>query len=419
MNDIAPFETYNRNAEGLARQKTVMRAMVKRMLAHMAAGNTTDLAPEVMKVETSVYTDPARLAAERRELFLKLPALACLSCDIPKPGDFMVFEALGPSILVVRGKDGQVRAFLNSCRHRAAKVATEACGNRNRFTCPFHGWTYDNQGKLIGVPGAEGFTGVDITDTSLVAVPVQEWEGFVFVKAEPGSAAIDAEAFLGPMAAELKQLDMANTAPVRKARFDVDANWKFAQDTFFEGYHFASLHPTTIAQAAIPNCAIYDEFGPHQRVMMPSHGWTDWADKPESDWPHIHYQGIHLIFPSTIFYAGQLEGLGGRNRTDRQIFGIWRCYPGERPNQSFTLMATYRPIEEDRPEDVAEYETVSDFIFEVVEREDYSLCKQGQQNLDTSPPGHTVLFGRNEPALQSIHRHLDQFLNPAAREAAE
>ena len=413
MNDISSIDSTQRNQAGLARQRVVMRGMLKRMLDHLAAGRTTDLTDGIMQVNASDYTDPARLEVERRELFMKLPALACLSCDIRNPGDYVVFDALGPSILVVRGKDNKVRAFLNSCRHRSAKVAPEACGHKTRFTCPFHGWTYDAEGKLIGMPGAEAFEGLDPSTTNLVPVPVAEWEGFVFVKAHAGDETIDVEGFLGTLAPELKQLDMANTRPIKKSRIDVQANWKFAQDTFFEGYHFATIHPTTIAAHAFSNCIIHDEFGPHQRVMMPSHNYMDWVGKPENEWGEVPYQGIHLIFPSTIFYAGRLEGFGAKSRTHRQIFGIWRCFPGEKPGESFSLMATYRPIEEDRPEDLAEYEGVTDFILNVIENEDYSLCKQGQQNLETSPPGHKVLFGRNEGALQSIHRHIDEIVVPA------
>lgn len=417
MTDTNTIQSSVAHLEGKARQRVVMRDMQRRMVKHLADGATTDMAPGVMQVDAAIFTDPARLDAEKRELFLTLPMLAGLSCDLPKPGDFLVFEALGPSILVVRGRDGRVRAFLNRCPHRAAKITEEACGHRRTFTCPFHGWTHDTEGKLIGLPGAAAFEGLDPASLDLTPVPVGEWAGLIFVKGHAGDETIDVEAFLGPLAAEMKQLGLADTVPVRKSRIDLDANWKFAQDTFFEGYHFNTIHPTTIAAHAVGNVAIHDEFGPHQRVIMPQKFFLDWVGRPESDWGEIPYQGIHLIFPSTIFFSGHMEGFGSNNNSQRQIFGIWRCYPGETPGKAFSLMATYRPAEENSETDIKEYEDLTNFILTVIETEDYSLCKQGQENLESSAPGHKVLFGRNEPALQSIHRHIDAMLEPRAMAA--
>lgn len=397
------------NAEGKARQKVEMRKMQRRMVQHLADGRTTDMAPGVRHVDIRIFTDPERLALEKRELFQKLPMLAGLSSDMPNPGDVILFEAAGPSIVVTRNKAGKVHAFLNNCRHRAAKIVKE-CGHASRLSCPFHGWTYDLEGKLIGIPGQEAFEGIDKAQYNLIKVPVAEWHGMIFVKAHAGDEEIDVEAFLGPLAPELKQLDLANTVPIKKGRIDVKANWKFAQDTFFEGYHFATLHPTTIAASAFSNIIVHDEFGPHQRVMMPQHSYLDWVGKPESEWGAPPYQGIHLIFPNTIFFSGHVDGFNLGGQSDRQIFGIWRGYPGETPGESYTLMATYRPTDHGTDADNAHYAEVTDFILTVIETEDYSLCADGQKNLENSPEGYQVMFGRNEVALQSIHRNLEKAL---------
>jgi carnitine monooxygenase subunit len=394
-----------------ARQRQGMLGMQRRLVAHLAAGRTTDFAPDVMEVDPRIYTDPRHLEAERRELFLKLPLLAAFSSDLPNAGDVMLFEAAGPSILLARGKDGKVRAFLNRCRHRAAKVVTE-CKNASRLTCPFHGWTYDLEGRLIGLPGEAAFEGVDRAASNLIPVPVGEWSGLIFVKAHPGDEAIDVESFLGALAPEIAQLDLANTTPVRKHRVDLAANWKFAQDTFFEGYHFATLHPTTIAQAAVTNVMVHDEFAPHQRVMMPSQDWLDYVGQPEEAWVVPPYQGIHLIFPNTIFYSGHANRFGKGANDDRQIFGCWRSFPGETPGEAFTLMATYRPTDVSAPDELAYFEDLSALIMRVIETEDYSLCNQAQMNLETSPPGSKILFGRNECANQAIHRQFAAHVGP-------
>jgi phenylpropionate dioxygenase-like ring-hydroxylating dioxygenase large terminal subunit len=397
---------------GPDRQRAAMRDMQRRMVAHIAAGQTTDLADEPMAVSAGVYADPARAEAERRALFLKLPMVAGLSCDLPEPGDIMTFDALGPSILIMRGKDGALRAFLNACRHRAARLVKD-CAHATRVTCPFHGWTYNLEGKLIGLPGKIAFDGLDTETLSLLALPIREWHGLILVSADPDGGPIDAEAFFGPMAAEIRQLDLARLVPVKKHVEPVAANWKFAQDTFFEGYHFNTLHPTTIAAAAYGNVTVHDAFGPHQRVMMPYRFFQDWVGQPESEWGEVPYQGIHLLFPNTILYVGNLESLvkDKEDLTDRQIFGFWRGFPGETPDSSFTMMATYRPASQSTPETVAEYEQLTDFIIKVIATEDYALCADGQKNLNRLPRDHKLYFGRNESSLQSIHQHIGQLLD--------
>src|SRR4029077_1076547 len=84
------------------------------------------------------------------------PLAMTASCGIREPGDYEVRDLLDTSVLVVRGQDGVARAFLNYCRHRGAKPAS-GCGNARRFTCPYHAWTYDQEGQLVGMPGARGF----------------------------------------------------------------------------------------------------------------------------------------------------------------------------------------------------------------------------------------------------------------------
>jgi phenylpropionate dioxygenase-like ring-hydroxylating dioxygenase large terminal subunit len=390
--------------------------MQRRLVNHLAAGGTTDMCSSSMAVDVRIYTDPERLAAERKEMFLKLPALAGLSCDIPQPGDVIVFDALGPSILVVRGKDGKVRAFLNSCRHRAVKLVHE-CGHARRLTCPFHGWTYDLEGKLVGLPGREAFGDIDQTKMNLVRVPVAEWCGLIFVKTSPGEEKIDVEGFLGDLAPELRQLDLANLRPVIKKVVNVDANWKFTLDTFFESYHFQTLHSKSLAAQSFGNVLIHDAFGPHQRIMIPARFFADWVGRPEDKWDFSPYQGLHLIFPNSMLYVGNLDATeaGANPNPERQAFGVWRAFPGDSPAKSFTMMATYAHASQVGDTAQREYQEWSNFVTHVVETEDYSLCRDGQKNLETSPPGHTIVFGRNELSLQSIHRHINALVGPSGR----
>jgi phenylpropionate dioxygenase-like ring-hydroxylating dioxygenase large terminal subunit len=414
MATVAEPQTDEVNAEGRARQRVTMRDMQRRLVAHLAAGRTTDFAEAPMEIDPAIYTDPARFEAERRALFQRLPLVAGLSCDIPEPGDMMTFDAAGPPILITRGNDGEVRAFLNACRHRGARVVSD-CSPRKRMTCPFHGWTYDLEGTLVGMPGKEAFEGLAQNDLGLTPVPVAEWCGLIFVIARAGNEPIDVEAYMGPMADEVRQLDLARTAPVKKEVLDVAANWKFAQDTFFESYHFSTLHPTTISAHAFGNVMIHDQFGRHVRVMVPQRFWQDWIDFPEEKWPHLPYQGIHLLFPNTILFSGNLESMeaGSTKSSQRQIFGVWRIFPGDIPGKSSSMMATYRPQSQSSEQARQEYADLTDYILKVIQTEDYALCAQGQKNLNAAPKGHKLYFGRNESALHAIHQHINDELAAA------
>ncbi len=169
----------------------------RRLIAHIEAGGTTDLAAGTLGVPASVYTDPARFAAEQHDIFGELPLLAGLSGDIARPGDLMLFDAAGSEILLVRGHDGTVRAFLNICRHRGARLVTH-CEPRQRISCPFHNWSYDLDGRLVGIPVGAAFDGLDRAAHGLLRVPVAEWHGMIFVIARPGEETIDPDAVVNP-----------------------------------------------------------------------------------------------------------------------------------------------------------------------------------------------------------------------------
>jgi phenylpropionate dioxygenase-like ring-hydroxylating dioxygenase large terminal subunit len=154
------------------------------MLKH---GN--QLADAALPLHKSVYIDQSRFDAEQKHIFLAQPLVACLSGDIPNPGDTVLFDAAGPSIIVSRGKDGTARAFLNMCTHRGAKLVEEAepwAGVKNRLTCPFHAWTFDNTGRLIGQPGKEGFADCPEGERDLIELPCAEHIGLVFRQGRSG-----------------------------------------------------------------------------------------------------------------------------------------------------------------------------------------------------------------------------------------
>src|SRR5205814_9993633 len=143
------------------------------------------------------FTDQARFEREKQKLFLERPQFIAITGDLPEPGDYYATDIAGRPILLTRGKDGKVHAFLNACRHRGVKIAEEGCGKAQRFTCPYHGWVYNNEGALIGVPTKEAFEPEQLRNRGLIELPCVERIGMIVVHPQPDGA-VEFDEFLGP-----------------------------------------------------------------------------------------------------------------------------------------------------------------------------------------------------------------------------
>jgi phenylpropionate dioxygenase-like ring-hydroxylating dioxygenase large terminal subunit len=163
--------------------------------------------------------------------------------EIPGPGDFMTLDVADERALVVRGRDGEVRAFHNLCRHRGSRVVAEASGNCGPvITCPFHGWSYGLDGRLSGVPHPKSFGAMDKTGLGLKALRIEVWHGMVFVRFK-GEGPSMAET-LAPMEAEVAPYRLEEMRPIGKRwRMEFEANWKATVDVDNEGYHVPVAHP--------------------------------------------------------------------------------------------------------------------------------------------------------------------------------
>jgi phenylpropionate dioxygenase-like ring-hydroxylating dioxygenase large terminal subunit len=380
------------------RKPDTMRDLERRMVAHLAAGGTTDLSNGPLSVSAQEYTDPARFEVERRELFGKLPLLACLSRDIAEPGEMFTFDVAGPAILIIRGQDGKARAFLNMCTHRGARLVG-ACEKRKLITCPFHAWGFDLEGRLAVLPGEAGFDGIDRATRNLVRVPVGEWGGMIFVKAYAGDEEIDVEAWLGDMGPQLLALDLAGAKPIKVDKLETAANWKYCLDTYGEAYHFSTLHTTTFGDRTRSNVALYDNFGLHYRVGFTSKFYEELVGKDEAEWPETPYGGSHFVFPNSIVYGAPMEGGGS-------MIGMYRLYPGESVGRSRTLLSVHRASNAPAATPDQAFTDAHDYIVQVVSSEDYSVSAEGQRNLENAPAGFRLVFGANEAALQDVHRNI-------------
>lgn len=190
------------------------------------------------------YHSKAFLELEKQELFRKHWQIACHVSDLPDPGNYIAFDMCGERALVLRGADGKVRAFHNMCRHRGARVVADEKGAcKGALVCPFHGWVYNLDGSLRGAARPKSFPELDKVEFGLQPLEAEIWNGFVFVRFEPGSQASVAELF-APFADETVHFDMSSVVPAGEIWTMVSkVNWKSVRDVDNEGYHVALAHP--------------------------------------------------------------------------------------------------------------------------------------------------------------------------------
>ncbi|TAL00299.1 MAG: aromatic ring-hydroxylating dioxygenase subunit alpha [Rhodospirillaceae bacterium] len=377
----------------------------RRIVAQLR-GAPPDWAPNPMINAATVYTDPARHALERRKIFRETPLVACLSSDLPEPGSYRTFDEAGVPVVIVRGKGGELKGFLNVCRHRGARLVRDAQGKASRFSCWFHAWTFSSDGALVGVPQREGFEAC-AKERNLVPVPVAERHGLVFVKCSPNST-MDIDAFLGDFAPELAMLELGKAQFVKSELLPVAANWKYALDTYGEGYHFASLHRQTLAPYRHAEVQVYDRWGPHHRITWAAHAMSEWMKQPEQEWDADTLIGwVHFIFPNTILYTGSVKPGKG-------YYTTFRHFPGEAVGETITYKSIYAPFGAPSAEQRADIEAAFAATAHVVRTEDYIVAAEGWRSLaSVHEDGATVIYGRQEVALQHQHRAIAAILDCA------
>ncbi|MCB1028923.1 MAG: aromatic ring-hydroxylating dioxygenase subunit alpha, partial [Microthrixaceae bacterium] len=222
-------------------------ALEQRIRDRMAAEKERTAPPEeavtVPPIPTGRYTDPAFFALERERIFARSWLFAGHESEWPENGAYRQFTRSGAPIVIVRGNDGELRAFYNSCRHRGAPVTREECGTAKRLTCQYHSWSYGTDGVLKAVPDSRSFAGLDKDGLGLVPVRCQTWEGWVFVSEDDTPDAPSLTDFLGPICDQMADIDGPSMRLVGTQVHHLACNWKLMVDAFLEVYHIRTVHP--------------------------------------------------------------------------------------------------------------------------------------------------------------------------------
>lgn len=390
-------------------------SILKELLRQIDSGANADAGVQY-RVPTSIYADPDLAAQEWDQFYQNHPQMIGLSGDLPEPNSFLTLNDFGVPVIATRDKSGKFRAFLNVCRHRATRVETQPRGKRKLFVCPFHAWSYSTSGDLVAIADQDDFGEVDKSCRGLIELPAVEAAGLLFIHPKPDGE-LDVEALLSkPLLEELTSIGLDQFIYGANKTIDMKLNWKLANDTFGETYHFQKLHKNTLGQLFIGNNTHLEEFGRHHRFTTANMAIHQMRALPEDEWQiqSATFVGYHFFPNIQMFWSGE-------------TISLVRIYPDpDNPGRSISQVSIYftpdayenatsmdEAAREQAVKDTYKFEQGAvrspsieaslEVFTSTIEHEDYVMGEYQQQAAESNLAGE-ALFGRNEPVLHHFHR---------------
>ena len=213
-----------------------------------------------------LYFDPEFFEAEKRAFLRAAPQVVCHESEIAKAGEWRSIEYLGESVIVIRGDDGEMRAFANVCRHRGSRLVDGTGGCAKVLTCPYHAWSYARDGRLVGIPHRHEYPGLRSEDHGLFPVALERWQGFLFISLEPGAPSV-AE-MMAPYEDEVAPYRFEELRAIGRVTLrERPLNWKTIADNYSDHLHIPVGHP-----------GLTRLFGRNYRIEA-----KEWVDRMEGD----------------------------------------------------------------------------------------------------------------------------------------
>ena len=332
---------------------------------------------------SSWYRSPQVFALEKERIFCREWISVAREEELAAPGAHRVLDILGESILVVRNREGKLRAFYNVCRHRGSRLCRDtqaapvqaALGGGiagGRITCPYHQWTYDLDGRLIAAPYLAGEPGFDKSLFSLYPVGVETWGGFIFLNLSPAKAVPLHEQLAG-IPARLARYPLSELRIGRTIRYQVEANWKVICENYNECYHCAGVHPEL--------CALVPAFRDRGGASL------DWARGIP------HRPGAYTFTTSGVTRRRAFPGLNADEQVRHKgelaypnLFLSLACdhaavfilEPRSATRTDIACHFLFEPFEIDKPD--FDHSDASEF-WDLVNAQDWAICEAVQQGI--------------------------------------
>jgi phenylpropionate dioxygenase-like ring-hydroxylating dioxygenase large terminal subunit len=344
----------------------------------------------------SIFTDPARYDLEQKKLFKRVPVAVSLSAMLPEPGSVLAHDGYGIPILLTRDRQGQARAFLNVCRHKGAKLVENCEPHKlGRITCPYHAWTYANDGRLLAVPREEGFPSVKKADYGLVSLHCKEAGGLIWVildrHADP-----DFSNITPGLAEDLDSLGIGTGYVYGRRSFKLAANWKLVFEPFLEGYHVVRLHSQTVGPFFKDVPVTTRRLGPHISQVSGRANFTpEMLDIPGEN-IHKTVTITFQILPNTVVI------------TSPYYLSVMIIQPNavNRSTVDYYMLTRGAP---DNPKAEDLYAKSFDMIQKVFGTEDFRAAEISQAGLESGAIDELV-YGDLEKAIPEFYESVEGYL---------
>ncbi len=355
-----------------------------------------------------IYHDREFFDLEQERIFRPSWQIVCHVSEVAGPGDYRTLDYLGESVIVIRGDDGQVRAFTNVCRHRAMRLVEGPSGCAKKLVCPYHAWVFESDGRLSGVPMKSEYPALKLEENGLVPVALEIWHGFVFVCLQPEGFPTPTE-MMAPFEDEVAQYRFEDMRPMGDVRHRPRAvNWKNVGDNYSDNLHIPVAHDGLTRLVG-------------KTYRIEAHGWADrlygdvvknekqnfWEKFYSAHMPRVDHlpeeaHGRWLYFklwPNMAFdiYADQIDFMQWLpvSPTECLLREVAYCLPDERREMKLVRYANWR-------------------INRVVNAEDTWLITRVQQGMQSRTYGNGPI-GKSEVCLRSFAKKI-RALIPEARQ---
>lgn len=355
--------------------------------------------PNLPRIPVARYTDPDFFELEQERIFDRSWLFVGTMWEFPESGSFKVYDNMGRAeIVVVRGQDGDMRAFYNTCRHRGATVIRDRQGKVDHLVCQFHSWTYDLEGKLVVMPDARDFANdPELEDCHLEAVRCEVWRGYVFINLSDDAP--DLKTWLGPIDEDFSWVE--NLRPSHRRERVVACNWRATIEAFIEVYHIGTVHPESVGLSLNHRGTVssFYQHG-HSRMIVPNPDWND-PDKirPDNEGQDeaFGFRGetsvSYNIFPNLLVPAGQ---------TGFTLMEFWPV------DVNHTKIVTWTVQPDDMPED--ERKTSQDYFDQVLDEDTWNM--EHIQHAYQAPNFEGPKIGVHEKRIYYLEQAVDDMIGP-------
>jgi phenylpropionate dioxygenase-like ring-hydroxylating dioxygenase large terminal subunit len=377
-----------------------LTALFQRMLDEIESRESAEWDAGESTLDPTVYGSQARYDLEIDKIFRKVPLCLGHEDQLREPGSMIARDLFGLPMLLVRDRMGEINVLLNVCRHRGARLIAgqeEVC-RKGALSCPYHGWTYDLNGGLRAIPGAEGFPKVDKTERGLRRLPSVVRHGLIWAIMDPKQSTIDVPGFLGGIDDDLTALDLGLHHFFRQHARKRKTNWKLVMDAFQEVYHIKRLHAKTIAPYFLDIKSAGEGVGPHTRILVGRENLSEAKSLPPQAWDvRKHATLTHAIFPNTliIYHPDYTSHLG--------------MFPTA-PDEILFVHTMFTPHEPRNDKERAHWERSFALLDGgVFGDEDLFISEQIQMGVN-SGANDSLLLGRFEHHLRRFHGEIEKYL---------